>query len=106
MLAHEQACEGTLAAKIADELAAGRLPDLKAMRAHFAPQDGTVPEINFALASLAFYDEIAASSTGSWHDPGDIRGRRARRTSPLRTPAAGVHLSIIPGEAHLHQLKL
>jgi hypothetical protein len=64
MLAHEQACEGALAAKITEDLDAGRLPDLQAMRAHFAPAVGAVPEINVALASLASYDEIAASIRG------------------------------------------
>jgi hypothetical protein len=65
MLAHEQACEGELADKIAEDLDAGRLPDLKIMREHFAPSAGMVPEITVALASLAAYDEIAASIRGA-----------------------------------------
>jgi hypothetical protein len=64
MLAHEQACEGELADHITRELDAGRLPDLKTMREHFAPTVGAVPEITVALASLASYDEIAASIRG------------------------------------------
>jgi len=64
MLAHEQACEGERADHITRELDAGRPPDLKTMREHFAPTVGAVPEITVALASLASYDEIAASIRG------------------------------------------
>jgi hypothetical protein len=65
MLAHEQACEAALAEKITEELDARRLPDLKAMCQHFAPRASAVPEITVALASLAAYDEIAASNYGA-----------------------------------------
>lgn len=64
MLAHEQACEGELAELITRDLDAGRLPDLKTMREHFAPSSSTMPVITVALASLAAYDEIGASIRG------------------------------------------
>jgi hypothetical protein len=66
VLAHEQACEGELADAIAADLDAGRLPDLAALRARFAPSVGLVPDVTVALASLAAYDEIAASNSGAF----------------------------------------
>lgn len=66
VLAHEQACEGELADAITDDLDAGRLPDLAALRSRFAPSVGLVPNVAVALASLAAYDEIAASNSGAF----------------------------------------
>jgi transposase InsO family protein len=65
MLAHEQACEAELADKITEDLDAGRLPDLKTMREHFAPTVAAAPKITVVLASLAAYDEIVASINGA-----------------------------------------
>jgi transposase InsO family protein len=59
-LAHERTCEAELADLLAEDLDAGRLPDLKALQAHFAPAAGALPEVSVALASLSAYDEIAA----------------------------------------------
>jgi len=64
-LAHERACEGELADLIEHDLDAGRLPDLKALQEHFAPSIADIPKVTVDLASLAAYDEIAASHVGA-----------------------------------------
>jgi hypothetical protein len=63
-LAHERVCEGELAAMITRDLEAGRLPDLDALQASFAPATGDFPFVTVALAPLGAYDEIAASGQG------------------------------------------
>jgi hypothetical protein len=64
-LAHERACEGELADLIEYDLDAGRLPDLKALQEHFSPSIADIPKVTVDLASLAAYDEIAASHVGA-----------------------------------------
>jgi hypothetical protein len=59
-LAHERTCEGELADRLAEDLDAGRMPDLEALQAHFAPAAGVLPAVRVALASLGAYDEITA----------------------------------------------
>ena len=58
-LAHERNCEAELADRLAAELAAGRLPDPAALRAHFAPDPAGVPTIAVALVALTVYDALA-----------------------------------------------
>ena len=64
-LAHERACEGELADLIEHDLDAGRLPDLKALQERFAPSITDIPKVTVDLASLAAYDQIAASHVGA-----------------------------------------
>ena len=64
-LAHERACEGELADLIAQDLDAGRLPDLQALQDRFAPSISDIPTVTVELAPLTAYDEIAASGMGA-----------------------------------------
>jgi hypothetical protein len=59
-LAHERACEGELAEIIDGDLDAGRLPDLRSLRARLRPEETTIPPITIDLVPLAAYDELAA----------------------------------------------
>ena len=58
-LAHERACEAELADAIDAVLDAGSLPDLAALRAHFTPEESSIPHVAVALVPLAAYDELA-----------------------------------------------
>jgi len=58
-LAHERACEAELAQIIDAALDAGRLPDLAALRAQFAPAATAQPEVTVELSPLNVYDELA-----------------------------------------------
>ena len=64
-LAHERACEAELADAIVDDLDAGRLPDLAALRIRFRPEQAPIPHVAVELASLAVYDELASVGFGT-----------------------------------------
>ena len=55
-LAHERACEAELAGILDADMAAGRLPDMAALRTRFAPDPATLPEVVVTLAPLSGYD--------------------------------------------------
>ncbi len=57
-LAHERACEAELAAVLADDLAASRLPDLDALRQRFSPDPAALPEVVVHLVPLTDYDVL------------------------------------------------
>lgn len=57
-LAHERACEAELNELLADGLAAGRLPDMAALRLRFAPDPAALPEVVVELTPLADYDAL------------------------------------------------
>jgi hypothetical protein len=57
-LAHERACEAELAQQLEADLAAGRMPDMAALRARFAPDPASLPEIVVRLAPLSAYDAL------------------------------------------------
>lgn len=57
-LAHERACEAALATVLADDLAASRLPDLKALRQHFSPDPAALPAVVVRLTPLADYNAL------------------------------------------------
>ena len=57
-IAHERACEAELAAILAADLGAGRLPDLNAIRRHFAPDPASLPALIIPLTPLATYDAL------------------------------------------------
>ena len=57
-LAHERGCEADLAQALDQDLAAGRLPDLRTLEARFAPDPARVPDVTVALTPLSEYDEL------------------------------------------------
>ena len=59
-LAHERACEAELAERLTVDLADGRLPDLAALQARFAPDPGRLPEVTVDAVPLALYDALLA----------------------------------------------
>jgi transposase InsO family protein len=63
-LAHERACEAALAERLDEDLAAGRLPDLKRLRALFSPDAGAVPDIMVSYAPLSAYEELTRVHQG------------------------------------------
>jgi hypothetical protein len=62
-LAHDRGCEAELANTLAADLGAGRLPDITALRARFAPDPACVPLVTVTLASLASYESLLGSAT-------------------------------------------
>jgi len=63
-LAHERACEGQLAAVLTEDLAARRVPDLKGLRARFAPDLASVPQVCVQLTPLSAYEGLNDSCMG------------------------------------------
>jgi len=63
-LAHDRACEAELAAILEADLQAGRLPDLAALRARFAPAATSLPTVTVLLAPLTAYDELGSIRIG------------------------------------------
>ena len=61
-LAHDRGCEAELADIPTDDLAAGRLPDLPALRDRFAPDPTTLPEVVVHLAALTSYDTLLGTT--------------------------------------------
>ena len=57
-LAHERACEAELADLLAQDIAAGRLPDMAALRERFAPDPQALPEVVVELVPLTAYDAL------------------------------------------------
>jgi hypothetical protein len=68
-LAHERGCEADLAMLLAADLAAAQLPNIAALRAHFAPDPATLPEIVVQLTPLVAYEALLSSDMGpQWGD--------------------------------------
>ena len=63
-LAHDRGCEAELAAILAEDLAADRLPDMVALRGRFAPDPATLPEGVVRLMRLDAYEELLGGDTG------------------------------------------
>jgi hypothetical protein len=63
-IAHERGCEAQLAALLTEDLAADRLPDLKALRERFAPDLASLPEVSVHLTPLAVYEALNDSYIG------------------------------------------
>ena len=63
-LAHERACEAELAGVLDALLDAGRLPDMAALRARFAPDAAAPPAITATRPPLEAYEEIATVRRG------------------------------------------
>ena len=68
-MAHERGCEAELAALLAADLAAAQLPDLPALRARFAPDPATLPEVVVHLTPLIAYEALLGPDTAPlWGD--------------------------------------
>ena len=63
-LAHDRGCESELANILADDLAAGRLPDMAALSQRFAPDPATLPEVVVRLTPLIAYEALLGSDRG------------------------------------------
>lgn len=57
-MAHERACEAELAQILTVDLAARRSPCLTSLRARFAPDPASLPEVVVELAPLSIYDGL------------------------------------------------
>lgn len=57
-IAHERACEADLARLLEADLAARRIPDMATLRARFAPDPTSLPEVVVRLAPLSSYDAL------------------------------------------------
>jgi hypothetical protein len=57
-MAHERACEAELAQILTIDLAARRSPCLTSLRARFAPDPASLPEVVVELAPLSIYDGL------------------------------------------------
>ena len=57
-MAHERGCEAELAKILTQDLAERRIPCLAALRARFAPNPASLPEVVVELAPLAVYDRL------------------------------------------------
>ena len=71
-LAHDRCCEAALAARLAELLETGTLPELEPLQARFAPDRQSLPHVDVRLGSPADYndlldhpDEIAAARAGA-----------------------------------------
>lgn len=64
-IAHERACEAQLAALLTEDLAADRLPDLKILREHFAPDLASLPKVSVHLTPLSVYEALNDSYIGA-----------------------------------------
>jgi hypothetical protein len=63
-LAHERGCEADLATILAADLAAGRLPDMAALRERFAPDPTALPEVVVHLTPLLAYEALLGRDMG------------------------------------------
>lgn len=63
-IAHDRACEAQLSMLLSEDLAADRLPDLKALRTRFAPDLASLPEVTVHLTSLTLYEALNDSYVG------------------------------------------
>jgi hypothetical protein len=63
-LAHDRACEGQLAVILTEDLAARRVPDLKELRARFAPDLASLPQVRVQLTPLSHYEALNDACVG------------------------------------------
>ena len=63
-LAHDRACEGQLASVLSEDLAARRLPDLTELRARFAPDLASLPQVCVLLTPLSHYEVLNDACMG------------------------------------------
>jgi hypothetical protein len=60
-LAHDRSCEAELAALLAADLEAGRLPDMAALHQRFAPDPARLPNVVVHLVPLNAYEGLLDS---------------------------------------------
>jgi hypothetical protein len=58
-LAHDRACEGELADRLASDLDQDRLPDMRILRALFMPDAERIPDVIVVSTPLSIYDELS-----------------------------------------------
>lgn len=63
-LAHDRGCEAELAILLSADLAAAQLPDITVLRARFAPDPTTLPEVSVHLTPLVAYDVLLVAGMG------------------------------------------
>jgi len=63
-IAHERTCEAELATVLTEELDAGRIPELKALRARFTPDAASLPHITVHLRPLKDYESLNDACVG------------------------------------------
>ena len=63
-LAHDRGCEAELATVLASDLEAGRLPDMAALRARFAPDPARLPDVVVRLTPLLAYEALLECRVG------------------------------------------
>ena len=63
-LAHDRGCEAELATLLSADLAAAQLPDITVLRARFAPDPTTLPEVTVHLTPLVVYDVLLVAGVG------------------------------------------
>ena len=61
-MAHERNCESDLAGQLSACLQAGQLPDMRVLRARFAPDPAQLPTVTVHLAPLSAYEALLGSS--------------------------------------------
>jgi hypothetical protein len=63
-LAHDRGCEAELAVILTNDLDAGRLPDMTALRERFVPDPATLPHVVVHLTPLVAYDALLGGAMG------------------------------------------
>lgn len=63
-LAHDRGCEAELAAVLASDLQADRLPDMATLRARFAPDPARLPDVVVHLTPLLAYEALLECRVG------------------------------------------
>jgi hypothetical protein len=63
-LAHDRGCEAELATLLAADLAASQLPDIAALRARFAPDPASLPDVVVELTPLVAYEALLDAEPG------------------------------------------
>lgn len=63
-LAHDRGCEADLALLLTADLAATRLPDIAVLRARFAPDPASLPEVVVYLTPLIAYEALLCTDIG------------------------------------------
>ena len=63
-LAHERACEAQLASVLTELLERQEIPDMQELRAMFAPDPASLPEVCVRLAPLSVYESLAEDPVG------------------------------------------
>lgn len=63
-LAHDRGCEADLALLLTADLAASRLPDIAVLRARFAPDPASLPEVVVYLTPLIAYEALLGTDIG------------------------------------------